>query len=69
MKARFVTLIYYGDSYKNTGSVQHTTYMSSCDHAIRYAKLLMEHHKVLNPPKGRYIQVWDIKNNNIVWEP
>jgi hypothetical protein len=69
MKARYVTLIYYGNSYKNTGSAERTTYSNSCDCAIAIAKLLIEDYKVRNPPKGRYIQVWDIKTDKIVWEP
>lgn len=60
MKARFVVLVYAGSSYKSPGRVERTNYSNNSEGAIVSAKCIAGHY-------GRYVEVWDIKLDKIVW--
>lgn len=62
MKARYIILIYYGSDYKKPGSVERTSFEQKCNIACSVGKRLSEHF-------NKYVEVWDIVRDKIVWLP
>lgn len=58
--ARYITLVYAGSGYKCPGRVEFMTWERTIKTAMSMAKL--------NPRMaGHYVEVWDLKMNQIVW--
>ena len=62
MKARFIILVYRGEDYKNTSSVERTNFYDNCSLACSQAKHISEYF-------SRYVEVWDLIRNKIAWMP